>query len=373
MKIGILGGGQLGKMFMQNALNYPNEIYFLEPDSQAPCSVFCDCFIEGDFKDYQTVLDFGEDKDILSIEIENVNIEALKELQKNGKKIIPNPECLQIIKDKGLQKEFYREHYIPTANFYLVENKGELKDDKGLKFPFIQKLRIGGYDGKGVQLIKNQFELDKFWNKPSVIEEVIDIEKELSVIVSKNENGEVNVFNVVEMVFNEKLNLVDCLFSPADISNEVAGQVKEIGRKAVDAFQTPGIFCIELFLSKNGKLMVNEIAPRVHNSGHQTIEANYSSQYDQMFRVLTNSPLGDVSEKEYAAMINLVGEAGYIGEAKYEGLEKLLDLSKVYLHLYGKKITNPGRKMGHVTVLGHTRTEIKQKIQFIKNNLKVIS
>lgn len=373
MKIGILGGGQLGRMFMQNALNYPDEIFFLEPDPHAPCSVFRDYFVQGDFKDYQTVLDFGKDKEVLSIEIENVNVEALKELQKQGKKIIPAPECLQIIKDKGLQKEFYKKHNLPTADFYLIENKKEWVHDKRVRFPFIQKIRIGGYDGKGVQLIRNASELNKFWDEPSVIEEVAPIEKELSVLVSKNESGEINVFEVVEMVFDKKLNLVDYLFSPANISSDVAIQAKEIGRKAVDAFQTPGIFCIELFLLQNGKIMVNEIAPRVHNSGHQTIEANYSSQYDQMFRVLTNLPLGDVSEKDHAAMVNLVGEEGYEGEAKYKGLEKLLELPKVYFHLYGKKITKPGRKMGHVTVLGENQSEIEKKIQFIKNNLKVIS
>ncbi len=373
MKIGILGGGQLGRMFMQNAMNYPYEIYFLEPDNQAPCSVFRDYFTQGNFKDYQAVLDFGKDKDVISIEIENVNTEALRELQKQGKKIIPDPECLETIKDKGLQKEFYKKYDLPTADFYLIENKEELVNNTLLSFPFVQKLRVGGYDGKGVQLIKNRTELDKVWDEPSVIEKVAIIEKELSVLVSKNEKGETQVFDVVEMVFDEKLNLVDYLFSPAEIDLDTAKKAKEISLKAVESFQTPGIFCIELFLLKNGVVLINEIAPRVHNSGHQTIEANASSQYDQMLKVLTNLPLGDVSTQKFSAMVNLIGEEGYEGESEYLGLEQLVSSSKIYIHLYGKKITKPGRKMGHVTVLGECKAEVEEKIQFIKSNLKVIS
>ncbi|MDR1877877.1 MAG: 5-(carboxyamino)imidazole ribonucleotide synthase [Flavobacteriaceae bacterium] len=373
MKIGILGGGQLGRMFMQNAMNYPYEIYFLEPDDQAPCSLFGEYFTQGNFKDYRTVLDFGRDKDILSIEIENVNVSALKELQKQGKKIIPSPECLETIKDKGLQKEFYIHYNLPTAEFYLVEDKQELLNHNSLSFPFIQKLRVGGYDGKGVQLIKSEAELDKVWDEPSVIEKAVLIEKELSVLVSKNEEGEMKVFDVVEMVFNERLNLVDYLFSPADVEPEIAEKAKEISLKAVDSFQSEGIFCVELFLLKNGVILINEIAPRVHNSGHQTIEANVSSQYDQMLRALVNLPLGDISTREFSAMVNLVGEPAHEGEAEYTGLDKLVSLPKTYIHVYGKKITKPGRKMGHVTVLGKHKSEIEEKIRFIKSNVKIIS
>jgi 5-(carboxyamino)imidazole ribonucleotide synthase len=373
MKIGILGGGQLGRMFMQNALNYPYEIYFLEPDNESPCSLFRDCFTQGDFKDYQTVLDFGKDKDVISIEIENVNVEALKELRKSGKKVIPSPECLETIKDKGLQKEFYAGHGLPTTEFYLVENKAELLNHSSLSFPFIQKLRVGGYDGKGVQLIKNRVELDKVWDEPSVIEQMVVIDKELSVLVSKNEQGEKQVFDVVEMVFDERLNLVDYLISPADIKTEVAKEAQDISLRAVDSFQTPGIFCVELFLLKNGTVMINEIAPRVHNSGHQTIEANVSSQYDQMLRVLSGLSLGDIATQRISAMVNLVGEPDYDGEADYLGLDKLASLPEAYVHIYGKKKTKPGRKMGHVTVLGDYKSEVEEKIKIIKSNIKVIS
>ncbi|MDR2123207.1 MAG: 5-(carboxyamino)imidazole ribonucleotide synthase [Flavobacteriaceae bacterium] len=373
MKIGILGGGQLGRMFMQNAMNYPYEIYFLEPDNQAPCSIFRDYFTEGDFKEYQAVMDFAKDKDVISIEIENVNVEAFKELRKQGKRIIPSPECLEIIKDKGLQKEFYVKHNLPTAEFYLVKNKNELVNHSSLSFPFIQKLRVGGYDGKGVQLIKNETNLDDVWDEPSVIEKAVIIEKELSVLVSKNATGEMKVFDVVEMVFDKRLNLVDHLFSPAEIEAEIAEKAKEISLKAVDSFQTAGIFCVELFLLKDETILINEIAPRVHNSGHQTIEANASSQYDQMLRILVDLPLGDVSTRKLSAMVNLVGEPGYEGNAEYIGLDKLVSLPETYIHIYGKKITKPGRKMGHVTVLGKYKSEIEEKIQFIKSNVKVIS
>ena len=371
MKIGILGGGQLGRMFMQNALNYPFEVYFLEPDSSAPCAVFRDFFTQGDFKNYQSVLDFGKDKEVIGIEIENVNVPALRELQKLGKKIIPSPDCLEIIKDKGLQKQFYQKNNLPTAPFFLVENKAELLEIEDLSFPFVQKLRIGGYDGKGVQVIHNQEEMTNLWDAPSVIEKAIEIEKELSVIASKNERGETQVFDVVEMVFNPKLNLVDYLFSPAEISSKNKRIAQEISIKTIESFQTAGVFCVELFLSKNDEILINEIAPRVHNSGHQTIEASSSSQYDQMLRVLTNLPLGEVRTRELSAMINLIGEPDFEGIAHYEGIEKIVSLPETYIHLYGKKNTKAGRKMGHVTVLGKNKADIEEKIHFIKSNLKV--
>jgi len=371
MKIGILGGGQLGRMFMQNALNYPFEVYFLESDSSAPCAVFRDFFTQGDFKNYQSVLDFGKDKEVIGIEIENVNVPALRELQKLGKKIIPSPDCLEIIKDKGLQKQFYQKNNLPTASFFLIENKAELLKIGDLSFPFVQKLRIGGYDGKGVQVIHNQEEISNLWDAPSVIETAVEIEKELSVIVSKNERGETQVFDVVEMVFNPKLNLVDYLFSPAEISSKNKRIAQEISIKTVESFQTAGVFCVELFLSKNDEILINEIAPRVHNSGHQTIEASTSSQYDQMLRVLTNLPLGEVRTRELSAMINLIGEPDFDGLAHYEGIEKIVSLPETYIHLYGKKNAKAGRKMGHVTVLGKDKADIEEKIHFIKSNLKV--
>lgn len=372
MKIGILGGGQLGRMFMQNALNYPFEVFFLEPDATAPCSIFGDNFAVGDFKEYSTVLDFGKDKDVIGIEIENVNVAALYELRKQGKKIIPSPECLETIKDKGLQKLFYQNHQLPTAPFFLVEGKADLLS-KSVQYPYVQKLRIGGYDGKGVQLIHSEQKTDCLWDEPSVIEEVAKIKKELSVLVSRNEKGDIAVFDVVEMVFDPKLNLVDYLFAPAEISHQIAEKAQQISLNAVQAFKTSGIFCVELFLLENNEIWINEIAPRVHNSGHQTIEANYSSQYDQMLRVLTNMPLTEVHHHDFSAMVNIIGEDNYEGNAVYQGLEKILNLPKTYIHLYGKKITKPGRKMGHVTVLGENKAEIENKINYIKNNLKVIS
>ncbi|TWP24679.1 5-(carboxyamino)imidazole ribonucleotide synthase [Apibacter muscae] len=373
MKIGILGGGQLGRMFMQNAINYPYTIGFLEPDAEASCSIFKNSFIVGDFKDYTSVLNFGKDKDVISIEIENVNVEALKELRNQGKKIIPSPECLELIKDKGLQKEFYKENHLPSSDFYTVQNRNELLNHPQLKYPFVQKLRVGGYDGKGVQIIKNAEDLQQVWDEPSVIENVVPIKKELSVIISKNENGQSCVFDVVEMVFDETLNLVDYLLSPAEIEDKIKEVAKDISVQAIEALNTPGIFCVELFLLEDDSVIINEIAPRVHNSGHTTIEANNSSQYDQMLRVLANLPLGDVCIRECSAMVNVLGDPKQEGEAEYVGIEDLISLPQTYLHLYGKRITKPGRKMGHVTVLGKNKEEIVEKINFIKSKFKVIA
>ncbi|TWP29734.1 5-(carboxyamino)imidazole ribonucleotide synthase [Apibacter muscae] len=373
MKIGILGGGQLGRMFMQNAINYPYTIGFLEPDAEASCSIFKNSFTVGDFKDYTSVLNFGKDKDVISIEIENVNVEALKELRNQGKKIIPSPECLELIKDKGLQKEFYKENHLPSSDFYTVQNRNELLNHPQLKYPFVQKLRVGGYDGKGVQIIKNAEDLQQVWDEPSVIENVVPIKKELSVIISRNENGESCVFDVVEMVFDETLNLVDYLLSPAEIDDKIKNVAKDISIKVIEALNTPGIFCVELFLLEDDSVIINEIAPRVHNSGHPTIEANSSSQYDQMLRVLANLPLGDVCIRECSAMVNVIGDPKQEGEAEYVGIEDLISLPQTYLHLYGKRITKPGRKMGHVTVLGKNKEEIVEKINFIKSKFKVIA
>ena len=368
MKIGILGGGQLGRMFIQNALKYDDEIFTLDPSENCSCANISH-FTKGDFNDYQTVLDFGKDKDVLSIEIEHVNVEGLFQLEKEGVKVIPSAEIIKIIQQKILQKEFYKKHEIPSPDFQIIQNKSELN----FPFPFVQKLNTGGYDGKGVQIIKTENDLEKMWNESSVIESLVDIDKELSVILAINESGESKTFTVTEMVADPELNLLDFNICPAELSENIESQISEIVEKFKTAAKSAGLFAIELFLDKNGKIWVNETAPRLHNSGHQTQEGNANSQFEQMYRVLKNIPLADTEAVGFSGMVNLVGAENYSGEVKYEGLNEVLKLSKTYVHLYGKKDTKPGRKMGHINVLANSKEELMEKLIHIKSLVKVIA
>ena len=358
-KIGILGGGQLGRMFIQNALNYPFEIHILDPNPEAPCSKIADTFMVGDFNNYDDVMEFAQNIDIVGIEIEHVNLKALKKLKAQGKTVIPDPEVLEIIQDKGKQKEFYLKHHIPTA---------PLKDKTN--FPVVQKLCTGGYDGKGVQILKAENQ-EKIWNEPSIFEEVANLKMELAVIVAKNEQGETAVYPVVEQVFNPEYNLLDYLLTPARISEEEEKQAKEIALQGVKAFDSAGIYAVELFLNQDGSIWVNETAPRVHNSGHSTIESAYSSQFDMMLRVLTNLPLGSTELKCKSAMLNLIGEENAKGKAHVKGLQDVLSLDGFSMHWYGKEMTSPGRKMGHATFCGNDWDKIIQQIEVVKEKLKV--
>ena len=368
MKIGILGGGQLGRMLIQEALKYDDEFYTLDPSSDCPCAGISH-FTKGDFNDYQTVMDFGKDKDVLTIEIEHVNVRALEDLQKQGIKIIPSPNAVKIIQQKILQKEFYQRNEIPSPNFQVIQDKSEVN----FPLPFVQKLNTGGYDGKGVQVIRNEKELENLWDAPSVLEALVDIEKELSVIVAKNDKGEVKVFPVTEMVTNPRLNLLDFNICPSEISDDIQTQIDEIVKKFIQAMASSGLFAIELFLDKNGKVWVNETAPRLHNSGHLTQEGNSNSQFEQMYRVVKNLPLADTNADKYSGMFNLVGEEGYQGKVYYEGLKEILKLPKTYVHLYGKTETKPGRKMGHINILADSREELLEKLTTIKSMIRVIS
>ncbi len=366
MKIGILGGGQLGRMLIQNALKYDDEWYTLDPAKDAPCSSVS-FFTEGNFNDYDSVFNFGKGKDVVSIEIEHVNVDALFELQECGIKIIPSPEIIRTIQQKILQKEFYKKHEIPSPEFQVIQHKSEAN----FPLPFVQKMNTGGYDGKGVQVIMNEADVQKLWDVPSVLETLVDIEKELSIIVTKNENGETRTFPVTEMVADPKLNLLDFNICPSDISEEVQHQIDQIAKQFIEAADSPGLFAIELFLDKQGKVWVNETAPRLHNSGHQTQEGNFNSQFEQMYRVLKNLPLADTETIGFSGMVNLVGEEGFSGKVQYEGLEEILKLPKTYVHLYGKSETKPGRKMGHINVLADSREELMEKLIHIKSLIKV--
>ena len=367
MKIGILGGGQLGRMFIQEALKYDDEFYVLDPNPECSCADISR-FTKGNFNNYDDVLDFGKDKDVVTIEIEHVNVAALEELEKQNVKVIPNSKIIKIIQQKILQKQFYQENNIPSPDFEIMDGSS---DEIKIGFPFVQKLNTGGYDGKGVQIIRNSDDLKNLWTEDSVLENLVDIDKELSVIVAKNENGETQTFPVTEMVADPKLNLLDFNICPADISEETQKQIDKIAKQFIENADSAGLFAIELFLDKNGKVWVNETAPRLHNSGHQSQEGNYNSQFEQFYRTLKNLPLANTESCGFSGMLNLIGEENFSGKVIYEGLEEVLKMPKTYVHLYGKTETKPGRKMGHINVLADSREELLEQLIYIKSLVKV--
>lgn len=367
MKIGILGGGQLGRMLIQEALKYDDEFHVLDPNEDCSCANIS-FFTKGNFNHKQDVLDFGKDKDVVSIEIEHVNVEALEELENQGIKVIPNSNIIKIIQQKILQKQFYKHHQIPSPDFQVIQS---LKEEIRIGFPFVQKLNAGGYDGKGVQVIQSENDLEKMWDEPSVLENLVDIDKELSLIIAKNEQGEIKSFPVTEMVADPKLNLLDFNICPTQISVDVQNQINRIAEQFMKAADSEGLFAIELFLDKSGKVWVNETAPRLHNSGHQTQEGNANSQFEQFYRVLKNLPLADTSSFGFSGMLNLVGEEKSSGKVQYEGLENVLKLPNTYVHLYGKTETKPGRKMGHINVLANSREELLEQLVYIKSLVTV--
>jgi 5-(carboxyamino)imidazole ribonucleotide synthase len=371
-KLGILGGGQLGRMLIQDAVNFNIHISVLDPSVNAPCSDLANNFVVGNFNDYQTVLDFGKTVDVLTIEIEHVNIEALEELERLGKKVFPRPQALRTIQDKGLQKQFYKANNIPTAPFHLIDNAEDalLFKEKG---PFMQKLRKGGYDGKGVTPLRTEAEFNAAFDAPSVLEEFVPFVKELAVIVARNENGELATFPLVEMEFNPEANLVEFIFSPANVNVEIENNAKKIAIDIANKLEHVGLLAIELFLTEDGNLLVNEIAPRPHNSGHHTIEACFVSQYGMHIRAIFNIPLGSTGLRTPAVMINLLGEKGFEGKARYENIEEVLDTEGAYIHLYGKEDTKPFRKMGHITVCNTNLEEAKENARRFLREVRVIS
>lgn len=369
MKIGILGGGQLGRMLIQSSLKYDDQFYTLDPASDAPCHNIS-YFTQGNFNDYETVLNFGKDKDVVTIEIEHVNADALAELENQGVKVVPNSNIIKMIQQKILQKEFYKTHNIPSPEFQVVWNSDEKIT---MSLPFVQKMNTGGYDGKGVQLIKNETDFQNLWKEASVIESLVDIDKELSVIVARNESGETKTFPVTEMVADPKLNLLDFNICPVFLSEDIQKQIDSITEKFLQVVNSPGLFAIELFLDQEGKIWVNETAPRLHNSGHQSQEGNANSQFEQMYRVVKNLPLADTDSLMYSGMLNLVGAEGFEGKVIYEGMDDVLKMPKTYVHLYGKTETKPGRKMGHINVLADSREELMEKLVKVKEMVRVIA
>lgn len=372
IRIGVLGGGQLGRMMIQNATNLNLPICCLDPDANAPCKHIATEFTVGSLQDYDTVYAFGADKDIITIEIENVNVAALKQLQSEGKKVFPQPEIIEMIQDKGLQKMFYQQHGIPSPAFFLVKDKSEIAAHAAA-FPVFQKMRKGGYDGKGVVKLRSADNLEAAFDAPSVLESLVDFDKEISVIVARNERGDINCFPATEALFNPEANLVEFLFSPATITDSVEQQANDIAIKLATELKIVGILAVEMFVTKDGTVLVNEIAPRAHNSGHHSIEGNVTSQFEQHIRAICNLPLGDTSITRPAVMINLLGEKGHEGAARYVGLEEALSQSGVYVHLYGKAITKPFRKMGHITVVDNDLSVATTKAKALMNLVKIIS
>jgi len=369
-RLGLLGGGQLGRMLIQEAVNYNVQIYSLDPDATAPCAHVAHHFTVGSITDYDTVYNFGKDKDLLTVEIENVNIDALEQLEKEGKKVFPQPHILRLIKDKGLQKQFYRDNNLPTAPFYLINSKEEIQKYRS-EFPFMMKLRTGGYDGRGVTPLRNDADLEHAFETPSVLEKMVDFEKELSVIVARNENGEMKTFPTVECEFNPKANLVEFLFSPANISDEIEKRAQEIAKQTIEKLGMVGLLAVELFLTKDGEVLINEVAPRPHNSGHHTIECNVTSQFEQHLRSILNLPLGSTKDVRNGVMVNVLGAEGFTGDPIYRNLEEIMSWEGVHAHIYGKAITKPFRKMGHITITGEEMEAVKKLGMKVKNTLRV--
>lgn len=370
-RIGVLGGGQLGRMLIQSAIDFNIHFSVLDPDGNAPCSKISD-FTSGKLTEFDAVVAFGKHLDLITIEIENVSVAALKELVKQGKQVYPQPEIIELIQDKRTQKEFYRQNHFPTAEFVLTDTKEDVKKNKAF-LPAVNKLGKEGYDGRGVQILRSESDLDKAFDKPSLLEKLIDFEKEISVIVARNQSGEVVFYPPVEMVFHPEANLVEYLFSPAQVSDAIAKKAEKLARGIIEKLNMVGLLAVEMFVNKNGEVLVNEIAPRPHNSGHQTIEANITSQYEQHLRAILNWPLGSTDMIMPSAMVNLLGEDGYTGEAKYQGMTEVLSQKGVHVHLYGKKTTKPFRKMGHVTIVDADIENLKKKATFVKQTLKVIA
>lgn len=370
MKAGILGGGQLGRMLLQAAANYTVETFVLENDPHCPAAHLCHHFIQGDITSFDDVYAFGKKVDVLTIEIENVNIEALEKLEAEGIKVIPKPSAIKIIKNKIKQKGFYQVNEIPTSDFVVTHTKESLPHHHAY-LPAVHKLGEGGYDGKGVQIIRTKDDFEKGFDAPSVLEKMVAIDKELAMIVAIAQDGTATLYPPAEMIFDPVLNLLDYQISPAILPEKVSWKAEAIALKLVKAFNSPGLFAVELFVTKDEEVFVNETAPRVHNSGHHSIEANYSSQYDMLWRIMLNYPLGNPDAILPSAIVNILGAEGHSGEAVYTNLSEVLSMDNVFVHLYGKKQTKPGRKMGHVTIMHKDYQDLRYKANKIKHTLKV--
>ena len=370
--IGILGGGQLGLMLIQAAIDWNLVIHCLDPDPEAPCRDLCTRFETGSLTDFDTVYRFGQSVDVLTIEIERVNVDALEALERDGKRVFPQPSVIRAIQDKRVQKQFFRDHNLPTSDFILTETRADVLANASF-LPAFHKLGRDGYDGRGVQRIATIADAEKAFDAPGVLEKAVDFARELAVIVARNERGEARTFPTVEMVFHSEHNLVEYLFAPAAVSPGIDAAAQAIARRTADAFGIVGLLAVELFLTKTGEVLINEVAPRPHNSGHHTMRANATSQFEQHWRAILNLPLGDTTAYQPAAMVNLLGEPGHTGTAQYDGFDGLLAMPGVHPFLYGKAITKPFRKMGHVTIMDPDMDALRQKIALVRETIRVVS
>jgi 5-(carboxyamino)imidazole ribonucleotide synthase len=362
----------LGRMLLQAAANYPVETHVLENDPECPAAYLCRHFTQGDIRDFEAVYQFGRNLDAVTIEIENVNIDALEKLESEGVKVFPQPAVLRTIKNKISQKKYYSENGIPTADFVVTERLDDLRQYEHF-IPAVHKLAEGGYDGRGVQLLHQRDDFQLGFDAPSVLERQVKVKKEVAMIVAVSQEGKHALYPPVEMVFNKDLNLLDYQICPADLPKETIWKVEAITLSVVRNFRSPGLFAVELFVDHNNDVVVNETAPRVHNSGHHTIEAHFSSQFDMLWRIILNYPLGNTKPILPSVMVNIIGEQGYSGPARYEGLEDVLRIDNAFVHLYGKAQTKPGRKMGHVTIISPEKSDLIHKANKVRQTLTVQS
>lgn len=374
--LAILGGGQLGKMLLYETRKWDVYTKVLDPSNEAPCRIACNEFVQGDLMDYDTVYQFAKDADVVTIEIENVNIEALEALEKEGKKVYPSPKTLRNIQDKGIQKQFYAKHNIPTSDFKVFENKSDAIDavkNGEITLPIVWKSRTGGYDGRGVQVVRDMKTLNELPDVPCILEDLIPFETELAVTVARNANGDIKVYPVVEMEFHPIANQVEYVLCPARIDDTLAKKAQEVAEKTSKAMEHVGLLAVELFATKEGEILVNEVAPRPHNSGHYSIEGSYTNQFEQHLRAVLNLPLGATESIIPAIMVNLSGEEGYTGPVVYENIEKILSIPGVTPHIYGKKETRPYRKMGHITIVNEQMDKAREIAEQVNKTIRVLS
>jgi len=375
-KLGILGGGQLGKMLLYETQKFDIQTFVLDPNPQAPCKIGCDKFVCGSLLDFDSVYNFGKQVDLLTFEIEQVNVNALEKLEQEGIKVFPSAKTLRVIQNKGKQKQFYKENNLPTPDFELFKNTSILKSkilDNRIKFPFVWKSTELGYDGKGVKVIQKTQDLDELPNVECIAEQWIDFKNELAIIVARNSTGMIKAYPVVEMEFHPQANQVEYVICPARIDEKTAINAQKIALKISEKLQHVGLLVVEMFQTQNDDILINEVAPRPHNSGHYSIEASYTSQFEQHLRAILNLPLGNTDNKTAAVMVNLVGEEGYSGNVIYKNIEKILELDSVTPHIYGKKQTHPFRKMGHMTIVNKQVTTARKIAEQVKNTIRVIS
>ena len=375
-KLGVLGGGQLGRMLLTETQKFDIYTSILDSSIEAPCAQICNEFHQGNLLDFDTVYNFGKRVDLLTIEIENVNIDALDRLEKEGLSIYPSPKSIRIIQNKATQKNFYNDKNIPTAPFFHYAYLEELKHsyhNNIIEFPFVWKAARFGYDGTGVKIVRTFEDLENLPQGECIVENLIPFKNELAVIVARNSSGEVTSYPVVEMEFHPEANQVEYVICPARIDDSIAKKAREIALKVADAFNFVGLLAVEMFQTEEDTILVNEVAPRTHNSGHYSIEASYTNQFEQHLRSILNLPLGNTDSKVGGIMVNLVGAEGYTGEVVYENIDKILQIDGVTPHIYGKKITKPFRKMGHVTIVNKDIDEARKVAQQVKKIIKVIS